>query len=310
MSVEDQPAVRHSFLLEPGEGWLLSPDLFAYVDRFSEFMEASGLTDEQFIVSPVVSIPIPSVDAMTSVLRTWSAVHPEMMWHPFFWLPDAVSSRVLISDVSGDRLESDEEYLVRVMAQCTLSGLFDVETGTWLDVLAQAGLDLSSDAELDRVEAWQAGGDDDLLDSIDLSRVFTEADAYTESETVLEASASTASNVKGQWALTADYIGRSVRDMQSADPQPTVSEYAEVIGTFLVLAYSGFAGGALISDFETREQVQQLILDTQVEAADFQVIGHQLLSICAQAYVAHKPALDQLGAEADEVEQAYRGLQD
>lgn len=301
---DDPTRLRRNFGIAPGGGWMLSPDLYGYVDVFSEFLEASGLTDTQVVASPVVGIPVPDPDLDDSV--TWPMVNTEFLWHPFFWLPESVRSRALIAGDTGDRLESDEEYLIRIMAQCTLSGLFDVETGTWLDVLVYAGLDSEDEAVLDRVAEWQDGAADDVLDNIDLSQVFVDADAHTESQAVIDAVSGAPNSIRAQWALTADYVGRSVRDMQSADPRPSPEEFNTVLGTFLVLAYSGFGGGAIIGDFSTRETVQEMIFETQEPETDFQALAQKLLGICASAYMANKPTLDQMAREADEIEEAHR----
>lgn len=219
-------------------------------------------------------------------------VNTEFLWHPFFWLPNSVRSRALIAGGTGDRLESDEEYLIRIMAQCTLSGLFDVETSSWLDVLVHAGLDSENEAVLDRVAEWQDGSSDDVLDNIDLSQIFVDGDAHTGSQSVIDAVSGAPSSIRAQWALTADYVGRSVRDMQGADPQLPPDEYAHILGTFLVLTLSGFGGGAMINDFSTREAVQEMIMETQQPETDFGVLTQKLLGICASAYVANKPMLD------------------
>lgn len=300
--------LRREFLLKPGEGWMLSPDLFLCAERLEDFMEVTGLTDKQVVMTPVVAVPIPSPELSVPPEgeRQWSNVFAEMLWHPFFWLPDSVARRAIVADESGERPELDEEYVVRVMALCTMAGLFDVETGTWLDVLAYAGLGEIDDALIDRLMDWMIGEPDEQLDSIDLSPLFAEADAGAESHAAADVISGVPQAVEAQWALTADYIGRSVNDMRQ-DESATAEQKDVALGTFLVLAVAGFRGAELIGSERTQEALSQLVLDTQKPDADSELIVAGLLGICGREYVARRPALDRIGEEAEAVEAAHRG---
>jgi hypothetical protein len=77
------------------------------------------------------------------------------------WLPDRLSAP------SAD--DSSDVFAVRVALELTITGLYDVETGTWLDILSTVGLDVDDDIVQARITEWLEGAPDAELDSIDLS---------------------------------------------------------------------------------------------------------------------------------------------
>lgn len=171
--------VRRSFLTEAGESLLLARSAVGVAVKYGDFFQASGLTDVEIISDPIVSVPFPRYAATdTSNEFPWSTVHPEMLWHPLFWLPTSVTERFVFDEdgEDGPIVESDEMWLVRIALMVMSSGLYDVETGGWLDMLSTAGLDADNDEDCDRVARWQDGAADAALDAIDLSDYFTSED--------------------------------------------------------------------------------------------------------------------------------------
>src|SRR5699024_1165699 len=87
---------------------------------------------------------------------------------PFMWLPEALRQRLDVD--TGDEtttVESDDAWALRIAFEMWGSGLYDVESGGWLDVLALYDLDADDPATQDRIAAWRAGADDADLDAID-----------------------------------------------------------------------------------------------------------------------------------------------
>lgn len=74
--------------------------------------------------------------------------------HPFFWLPRRILERATVSEIddrTGDIIERDEtsdEWVTRLLIVSMMSGWYDYRTGTWVDVVADSGVDPA------RVRAW------------------------------------------------------------------------------------------------------------------------------------------------------------
>lgn len=147
--------------------------------KYDDFLDATGLTDAEVISDPIISVPFP----LYSPLKLndecqWTTVAPNMMWHPLFWLPVHLRERYLFSN-EGDSepvIETDEMWMVRVALMVMSSGLYDIDTGGWVDVLALFGIDVDNSEDCERIQRWQDGAPDAALDSIDLSGYFTSDD--------------------------------------------------------------------------------------------------------------------------------------
>ncbi len=193
---------RHPYIIEPKEGVLLTDSLIVYRDRVQQFLLDTGITPEDVVLSPVVSMPLPIISA-TAGIRIRPQAAPEMMWFPLFWLPLEVGLRYRVRDTEDGslRVETSEEWAVRVMTMSAVAGLFDPETGTWLDALATVGLDAFDPDTHRRVAEWQQGGSDPDLDRIDLTSRFTATD-----EEIAEMILSAQQLTQVQWAISAGEI--------------------------------------------------------------------------------------------------------
>lgn len=297
---------RREFLVGPGEGVALSPDLDSYVDRYERFLDATGLTPADVVASPVVRIPIPQgvKDSHGHPLR-WDGVKLDVLWHPFFWLPASVALRAHVLDESGvERVETSEEYLIRVIVQCVSAGLLDVDSGTWLDVPSSYGIDVDAPDVRARLDQWERGASDPLFDQIDLTERFSKCGI--DSEMVRDATSQTPLYVFAQWAYTAEHLGRTISDLQEDDRAfvPELHEQHDQTMKALITAYSGFSGGDLIGETQTREQVQSMINALEEPNCDVGQIRAQLLQLSARVHVATKPYLDQVNFAASRAREA------
>jgi hypothetical protein len=93
-----------------------------------------------------------------------------MMWHPLLWLPERLATRyTLLDDTGGRSTEPDDVWALRVCLEVQASGLYDADTGSWLDVLSLAGLDGDDPDTATRVGGWLDGRPDRVLDGLDLT---------------------------------------------------------------------------------------------------------------------------------------------
>lgn len=226
---------RRRMLTEPGDTLLLSKSSMDAAFRFSEWQEITGLTPNRFTADPICSVPLPIYTQVAPGTRQFSSVKPEVMWHPLFWLPPRLAGRYNLPSGPGGALEveSTTMWSIRVALELTASGLYSIEDG-WLDVLATVGIDVENEVDLARIEEWQAGGVDDLLDSIDL-------DLYLALETnpnwaLQSAMALTEPATEAQWAILADSLMEVVMDSYDAAANTPLHEVRDTIAVVASLA--------------------------------------------------------------------------
>lgn len=171
---------RRSWVTEPGESLV---DLasapthpFILLARFEGFLEATGLPADAVVSPDSIAFPLAPRFPGENDYATMSG---GLLWHPLFWLPLEVSlPSVSKHPVTGEMtMESVDEFGLRVALELEGSGLYDAETGTWLDVLMTfTGLDADDPAVQQRVLAFFAGADDAELAGIDLDPIIATAD--------------------------------------------------------------------------------------------------------------------------------------
>lgn len=216
---------RRRFLSEPGDQPLMTADPVDYIEKFEAFIDATGIATERVVALPLARFPLPvSVKTDAGTLERWSTIKPEMMWHPLFWLPAHTALRYQYKAFDPDtgvydeelEVESDEVWAIRVGLELVYSGMYDPITGTWLDVLAYHGIDADSPADQARIQRWQAGEPDPVLDGIDLSYAFVKEDdpewAFREA---IEAGDVL---VPAQWGLTAEGLISAIEDQIELNP--------------------------------------------------------------------------------------------
>ncbi|XBH22946.1 hypothetical protein V5R04_06965 [Jonesiaceae bacterium BS-20] len=175
------PHSRKAFLTEPGQQLLsfAGPnDVIELLDeRPVAWAHLTGLDEKQVMTNPLLTIPLPLYvshrnpydPAVATDPRVYFPdVKPEALWHPLFWLPSRLADIRSVNVTSPN----DDEWACRVAIQMVATGMYDPTSGTWYDVLAAYGLDVNDPADLARITAWQRGGADPILDTIDLDDEF------------------------------------------------------------------------------------------------------------------------------------------
>ncbi len=265
---------RRSYLLEPGEELLLSRSAITVAERFDRFCTDSGLDPDQVFSDPLCATPLPIARKNPDgTIPRWRGVNPAFLWHPVMWLPRDIALRYQVrEDPSSDELhlETDHEWAIRVSLELQAAGLYDSETGGWLDVLALHGLDPANPVDYARIEAWLGGGADETLDAIDL-RDFT------------------ASPDDPDWAF------RATRELAEA---LIPAQWSLIAGDLLdVLSESAATGGSLEVRQRTLAAISGLAWDVLEDVPDS---GELLASICEE--------LEEVGTDVEDAGRRLRGV--
>lgn len=210
---------RHPFPTNAGEPLLLPRSTVEMAMRQQVWTDATRLDRADQVVTPLVSVPLPLYLALAGPepaageydrRRAFPKVAAAVLWHPLFWLPPRLAGRYRFATPDGGVfVESDEEWAVRIALEVSQSGLYDEETGTWLDVMSTVGLDVTDPVDVARIEAWQAGSPDPALDGVDLS-VYTEIE---ERHWALEMAAQLVEPLReAAWACCADDLAEMAHE--------------------------------------------------------------------------------------------------
>lgn len=226
---------RRQLLTRPGDNLLLSRSAIEVYVRHTEWAAATGLDNSRVTFSPLCSVPLPLYNAPEPGVRQFPHVNPELLWHPLFWLPNRVAARYNIpTGVDGEtEPESDALRSIRIALELGQSGLYNQEDG-WLDVLATVGLDVENDADLGRIEEWQQGAPDELLDSIDLD-LYLRLDE--DPHWALKAAVALLDPLtQAMWALLSDSLLEFVTDLASPEAGTTGDQLRDGLRLAAVLA--------------------------------------------------------------------------
>lgn len=189
---------RRPWFTEPGESLvdLASAPTHPFVtaSRFDEVLEQTGLPQGSLVAPDSIAFPLaprwPGED-------DYAKMRGGLLWHPLFWLPLEVSlPSVSKHPVTGEEtMEGTDEFGLRVALELEASGLYDAESGSWLDVLMTfVGLDADDPAVQQRVLAFFGGAEDAELAGIDLQPILANAEDADENP-------NWASDVAGELAL-------------------------------------------------------------------------------------------------------------
>lgn len=199
--VTDEILARPAWPTKPGIDLLLPIDLVSLYGDAASFAASTNLRPGiDFMISNMIATPLPIYpSAFPSPRKRWEEMNPALMWHPLFWLPQSLSGRMTFQfEDDSSRLESVEEYAIRLAIELSDSEIYDQETGTWIDVLALAGLDAEATQVLARLTAWCGGADDGDLDAIDVSGFLAESSG-TQGLVLYPAAASAAVGLQTQF---------------------------------------------------------------------------------------------------------------
>ncbi len=294
---------RRAFILEPGESLLLAQSSLEVALRYGIFERFTQLPPDAIVSNPIAATPLVDYPPQGHPARVWQQVNPASLWHPLMWLPERLAGRYQIEDADGQSsTEDDNTWAVRVCLELSESGMYDVESGTWVDVLYLYGLDIDDPATLDRIRAWQKGAPDPILDAIDLSGEIDIEDRHWGLET---AAALVGDLLPASWAVLADdLLGKIDEIADPANPSlesdPGVTHQAA--GTIVVLgkALLSGAGPEVGEQFWDEQDMQLALLDPDDFAG---VLDGPIAAISAALYELreanwpHLDALERAGRE-------------
>lgn len=161
------------FLTDPEDTLLTAPSVRVFLERCDKMQQLTGLPLEDFVASMMCSIPLPRYTRRDSDELRFVGLDVEALRCPIFWLPDEVGLRQYVTDDGKERrVESDDEWALRVAVHLVTCGLYDPEKGLWVDLPEALGHDLDDQQVKARFSAWIGGRPDGELDELDASPLF------------------------------------------------------------------------------------------------------------------------------------------
>ncbi|MGP5523465.1 hypothetical protein ACTXM3_09225 [Glutamicibacter arilaitensis] len=223
----DLSKLRRHYLTEPGQALIVSDDPIGRMYAFSQFVDDTGLNAENVAMDTVCAVPLPMITEDMDQERPFAQVNPAMMWHPLFWLPRRLMERQAYEDDEGNSfIEDTRMWSLRVNLEMLSGLIYDAESG-WLDMMELIGLDVTNPADLRRIKAWQVGGEDEALDSINLDELMRD-DA--DPKWALETARGIIDDIDGaQWSVQASVLAEYLSaGVQSNDPEDVTQRLYEV----------------------------------------------------------------------------------
>lgn len=188
-----RPAWRRQFLLETGESLLVTRDPVRNLINHVSAAKAIGVPQSELIQSRMSPMPFPINSCRVEVSTTRRrivGIDAQMMWLPVLWLPERLAQRSQFQLVDGDivvldpkghyrgdpravaspvegvavNTETSDAWAIRVALELEAAGVYDVESGSWLDVLDTVGINVDEIDDIARVERWLDGAADGDLD--------------------------------------------------------------------------------------------------------------------------------------------------
>lgn len=170
--------IRHQHIEWPGDQIVVRRTPHTEVDAWASLQETRIPPDRLVVTNTLAAlllVPLPTRGL--TVRGRWIGVPGSKLWHPRFWLPPHIQYRYRMSDGSP---EPDERWALRVGLELTGNGLYDAQSGTWLDVIATAtGWDVTEDTEAAALaEFWMFGMDVPAVDLVEkaVAGMFDDAD--------------------------------------------------------------------------------------------------------------------------------------
>ncbi|GAA1491517.1 hypothetical protein [Brachybacterium sacelli] len=300
---------RARYLLQPGEPLTLPERTVPQVLRLGLARTILGLDDARILTSPAVAIPLPRyTDGLP--LRGTPGIRPEALRFPFMWLPAPLRERFEIDTGDTITLESDDAWALRVVFEMWGSGLYDIETAGWLDVLALYDLDPDDPATQQRIQAWWAGAEDETLDAIDLSGALVPETAEDSDWASIASLALVKSFDKASMALSAVDIVALCELVTEGDLTPLgTSDPARAVSSLVRIARTRFASNGDVSALLAHLQAQ-----ADSPGADGPILVDEIISqlseIAQGLWTAYEPVLVEVLASFTEDSLAGAGTED
>ena len=150
---------RRSYMTEPGEPLEVASSVLRSAVRHRVFATDTGIDPAWMRPNPLCCVPLLTYpDAWPAGRRRWPRLRAAMLWHPLLWLPDRLATRYTLVDESDIcSTEPDDIWCLRVCLELQAAGIYDPDTGTWLDVLSLAGLNCDDADTERRLDRWLPG---------------------------------------------------------------------------------------------------------------------------------------------------------
>lgn len=300
---------RVRYLLQPGEPLTLPERTVPQVLRLGLARTVLGLDDDRILTSPAVAIPLPRhIGGLP--LRGAPGVRPDALRFPFMWLPAPLRERFEIDSGETIALESDDAWALRVVFEMWGSGLYDIETAGWLDVLALYDLDADDPATQDRIAAWWAGADDETLDAIDLSGALVPETAEDSDWASIASLALVDSFDRASMALSAVDTVALCELVADGDLTPLgTSDPARAVSSLVRIARTRFTSNSDVSALLTHLQTQCDDPGADGPRLVDEIIP-QLSEIAQGLWTAYEPVLVEVLASFTEDNLAGAGTED
>lgn len=230
--------IRRAMLAEAGEPLLMSTSALSVMVRDGDFSELTGIPSAAIMSNPLCAVPLPLYSRIPEGRRRWEGTRADAMWHPLLWLPSRLAFRYDIS-IEGDEgeafLESDDVWAIRMALELSTSGLYDPESGQWVDILHTVNIDVDNPTHVARVQNWLDGAPDEDLDAIDLTEYLDLPDR----DWALESAIALLPELRqATWALMANDLLSTLDDsLDPANPQ-SLETIRAVVAVILTLSGS------------------------------------------------------------------------
>ena len=305
---------RRPYLTEPGESLFLARSPIETALRFGAFVRDTGLSGSEVSTSALCAVPIPLYQDFAE-RRRWAGTRIEMMWHPLLWLPEHLQGPQTLVFNGEPYEEPWDFYVTRLCIELEVSGIYDPESGTWLNVLSLAGLNIDEEMTQARLKRWMSGARDDRLDALTLEphiRDNQDPDwAYDRSGELTEGL------IQMSWAISAKSLAEALEDLtigevsEDAVNDETVSDEdyvwspgqrQQVASQIVALGATSLDGASQFSWLDAADDIRGWE-GTEAELLEGPVAGARaLLEMIAEEF---EPTPDELAsaeeAETDEV---------
>jgi hypothetical protein len=259
-------SLRRPFILEAGESLLVTNDPVRCLANHIGVAKALGIEQRDLIASRMSPMPLPVNGARPTLRSRTTAgsdprkriagLDPSMMWLPTLWLPDRLLTRARYQFVDGDiaviddhgyfagdpravttpiddveiNTESTDVWVIRVALELVDAGAYDVDAGTWLDVLDTIGINADELDDVRRVERWMSGAADADLD--ELQATFMAVNPGIEGDggatwALTSALANYRHLLDATWALSSDKMLDVVDDLMKGVNDGEITEESE-----------------------------------------------------------------------------------
>ncbi|MCL6424376.1 hypothetical protein Bequi_13480 [Brachybacterium sp. JHP9] len=265
----------HEFLAAPGDALTPARDVDELHGRLEEMSLLTGLPPNRMVLSYLSSVPIPRYETLPEGESRWAGLKAEALKSPLFLLPENVHDRYPVADgEGGQRLETDDEWALRICLLVISTGLYDPTTGQWRDILASLGYDLDDESVRARIQDWMNGAEDPELEALDLDAQFPDTDELIRVYDVAQEA------FPGMFALSRWITFRGISEMidrtQADHDQLTFEDVLEQMRYVVVLARHA---ARPLGDVDLDELIDDAESNIEVSRTTEELIGFAIVEL-------------------------------